>query len=82
VRVPSKTRLRATIRELDRLIGEMPDALCTAIEASGVVASWRLQLESLHHAASHVVDRSGMVRDAVTLARTVQSLLGAARGRR
>jgi hypothetical protein len=68
-RVPSKVRLRATLKVLDQTVAEMPEELCLAIEASGLFVHWRSQLESLCHAGKKVtsiVERGGQALDAAS----------------
>jgi hypothetical protein len=76
--VPPRTRLKATVRELDRILDAMPDPLLEHIERSGLLSTWRSQLETIGRvgpaalagadalrAAKHVADvmrRVGVIR--------------------
>jgi hypothetical protein len=54
--IPSKTRLQATLKEMHRLVGLLPEPACLALEKSGVVLVWRSQLETLVNGVSMVTD--------------------------
>jgi hypothetical protein len=45
--VASKKRLRATLVEISRLIEALPEPVCVAFEKTGIVTSWRTQVETL-----------------------------------
>ena len=75
VAVPSKTRLVATLKECVRLVESLPDPVCVVLEKSGVVASWRLQLDTLTRATG-LAGTSITAGDVVSVA---QQILGAVR---
>ncbi len=80
VAVPSKTRLLATLAECSRIVKGLPDPVCTVLEKTGVVASWRLQLETLSNAQGRLVNLN--VQDAASLAQQVIGIVNRARGKR
>lgn len=65
--VPSKTRLLATIKECGRLVEQLPEPVCAGLEKAGVVAAWRMQLESLCNMSGMLVSSSGVAKSAVDL---------------
>jgi hypothetical protein len=67
--VPSKQRLVATLHECVRLVEALSDPVCVALEASGVVNSWREQLATLQKTA-------GGLRDAMKLAHAIRKMVG------
>jgi hypothetical protein len=72
--VPSKDRLRATVKEIARLIDALPEPMCVALEKSNVLGALRSQLESLGAVGGALGGAGQIVGGAVDLARKVAEL--------
>jgi hypothetical protein len=64
VRVPAKARLRATVREIGRIVESLPEPVCAAVEATGLLNQWRQQLETLANATRNLGTLPGAVETA------------------
>lgn len=71
---PSKDRLRATVKEIARLIDALPEPVCVALEKSNVLGALRTQLESLGAISVTLGGAGQIVGGAVDLARKVAEL--------
>jgi hypothetical protein len=71
-KVPAKTRLVATLKELTRIVQALPEPVCTALEASGVIATWRAQLESVQALTGHVGNAGNVMGAAVDIANAIR----------
>jgi hypothetical protein len=76
VPVPAKTRLLATVKEIARLIDALPDPLCDALEKSGVVSSWRMQIASVEALATRMGTAGQVVTTAASLAAAIRRVVG------
>jgi hypothetical protein len=73
--VPAKHRLKAMCRELAAMIDALPEPVCVALERSGVVASWHMQLGSLQVMSDKLGAVGSAASSAVELARMVQKMV-------
>jgi hypothetical protein len=74
--VPSKQRLQATIKELSRLVNQLPEPVCGALEKSGLVGTWRTQLESLVKASGAVTHTLGTAGDVMNIVNVIRKAVG------
>jgi hypothetical protein len=76
LRIPAKRRLLATLKECERVVAALPDPVCEALEASGIVSSWRSQLETLGGVGQRVMSAAEVLRAAHSAVTRLQHARG------
>ena len=56
--------MRATLREIGRLVDDLPEPVCQSLEAIGLFKSWREQIASLDNVTKRMSGIMGVI-DAV-----------------
>jgi len=72
--IPAKTRLLATLREMQRIVEAMPDGVCEHLERSELLSSWRSQLGSIANLGPVALRAADAVRAARHVAEVVRQV--------
>ena len=71
--VSAKSRLQATLAEMSRAVETMPEPACALLASSGLVSSWRAQIETLANAGRAVTTAGDVIRVARQVLSQVQA---------